>query len=280
MAEKIIMPLSRVLLLIFMIFCLCTVEAQNVEAQNNGIVKWREVKNKSQAFVFKLEYNRSLPPLVTANLSEYEFLFNEAIAPIGFRIMNFPNNVSIINVSLKVCSPNNHIVYSNHWKCKKDTWTHSIDLSSVIVFNETGIWKLKWFFEIKNNTEYKTIPIYRYIGKEKELDEDSDLKKFGKGAVFTCTERIVVYSLSEYAALLTAKSNEKVANAESKYIKLTEELLKWQRRATYAMIATAVATFGLAIATVWSTRKNKKREKKSLSPWFNIFAKRKRLKKF
>lgn len=265
------------LLIAFLLFLILNTFYQDCTNAETNEIRWEDVEDKSHSFVFKLELNRSI---YTEHLLHDEFVYNDIIGPVRFKVMNFPINVSSISYGIAMISPSRIEVYNIQGKCTNKSRIFT-DLSASIRLNESGVWFRELTFEINPTESYKQdekVLIYEYIGEHDKLNADSQLRKVTtlgmKGAILI-KNGLPVYTLAEYAGIRSARASEEAAIEQSKNAKANRELVNWQIRATIAMGVTAGATISLAIITVivtykniGETRKERKRESmKKLIGW-------------
>jgi len=227
-----------------------------------NIVNWENVQDKNHSFVFELEVNHSLPSLVIENLSDYEFLYNEKIAPIRFSILHFPSNVTSITVGLEIISPTGRIVYANQWECQNKSRVF-IDCTDAILLNESGIWQREWSFRAKSGEYDRFIEVYENIDEKDKLADESKIKYLGYGSAFEIRDRWFVYTLSEYTALIIARANREAAKASEESAKANKDALSLQKNAIDITSIAAIATAVMAVATAVMARYTKKSAEES-----------------
>ena len=87
-------------------------------AEKYPLSTWGEVKVKSHAFVFKLDLRQLV---YRESLSLDEFVINDEITQLYFKVLNFPSNVSNISFSVTLTSPQgeNILILTNIYRKKR-----------------------------------------------------------------------------------------------------------------------------------------------------------------
>lgn len=234
---------KNLLLTVVIIFLISSIFYSKYTSADENEIRWADVKDRSCAFVFKLEL---VPSLITDYLQQYEFVQEDQISPIRLRVLHFPDNVTSVSINVTIISPTGYTVYHNRFEFKKTAnWT---DYNS-FTLNESGVWSRKLSFKGTPTDQANNVWVYEYIDEKNKLTNESELKKLG--TLPLGIRRIFrVYTLSQYAAIITSRANVEVARLQHESVNISEKLLNEQKNAADAMWWTAIGTISLAIATV------------------------------
>ncbi len=242
---------SKVLLIVFLIFLILSTFHQNYTSAKVDEVRWGDIEDKENAFVFKVE-------LISFRDKEYlladEFLLNERICGLHFKILNFPANVSSISFTIILKNQSEIKVYDYKNEATKNT-SFNITIGPNVKLNESGLWFLELIFTIyateSISSPDSSVGVYR--GENDELNKDSDIRKVGAWPLDSSFSlppiEISVYTMGEYAQIRAARAAEEAAFQQSKSAKASEKLLSWQRIAVTITFIAAIATALMAIYT-------------------------------
>jgi len=237
------------------VFILILILSANASALVKKEMAWKNVENKNNTLVYTLK-------MYTHIKSEYleynEFILNDEIHTLYFRIINYPSDISLIDFSLRIISPNGIDAFKKNFSFTRDSnlRDYTIDLK----LNETGTWYWNLYVKIHKNGSFDNlgkISLIQYNHESQEFNNNSIIEVLYNNPleIITFNDNIEfpdgfrVYTQSEAAQIISARALEEAAKYQQQTVDSYKDNLLWQQIMVGVLLATAVITLvGICIS--------------------------------